>query len=128
MHEVPLVVPSHDKAHPGCRFRSAFGKVHADADRPLPVVDLPTSGESVAFEFLIGGEGIVSDTFLKPMLLGRGVDVPMLVILIGALGGMMTSGIIGLFVGAVVLALGYVLFMDWLRQTPPAAQDEESAA
>ncbi len=40
---------------------------------------------------------------LKPMLLGRGVNVPMLVILLGAIGGMITSGIVGLFIGAVIL-------------------------
>ncbi len=51
-----------------------------------------------------------SDAFLKPILLGRGVDVPMLAILLGAIGGMMMSGIIGLFVGSVVLALSYKLF------------------
>ncbi len=56
----------------------------------------------------------ISDSFLKPMLLGRGVDAPMLVILLGAIGGMIVSGIIGLFVGAVVLALGYRLFQSWL--------------
>ncbi|WP_455202567.1 AI-2E family transporter [Kaarinaea lacus] len=56
----------------------------------------------------------MSDAFLKPMFLGRGVDVPMLIILIGAIGGMMLSGIIGLFVGAVVLALFYKLFIVWL--------------
>ena len=56
----------------------------------------------------------VSDTFLKPLLLGRGVSTPMPVILIGAIGGMILDGVIGLFVGAVVLALGYELFMAWL--------------
>jgi predicted PurR-regulated permease PerM len=56
----------------------------------------------------------VSDAFLKPLFLGRGVDVPMLVILLGAIGGMMLSGIIGLFVGAVVLAVCYQLVMVWL--------------
>jgi predicted PurR-regulated permease PerM len=55
-----------------------------------------------------------SDMILKPLLLGRGVEVPMLVILLGAIGGMLHSGIIGLFAGAVVLALGYKLFMAWL--------------
>lgn len=54
------------------------------------------------------------DSFLKPILMGRGVDAPMLVILIGALGGMMLSGIIGLFVGAVVVAIMYSLFMEWV--------------
>ena len=56
----------------------------------------------------------ISDSFLKPLLLGRGVQVPMLVILIGAIGGMLLSGIIGLFVGAVVLSLGFKLFQAWL--------------
>ena len=57
-----------------------------------------------------------SDTFLKPLLMGRGVDVPMLVILLGAIGGMITSGLIGLFVGAVVLAVAYQLMMAWIEQ------------
>jgi len=57
-----------------------------------------------------------SDSFLKPLFLGRGVDVPMLVILLGAIGGMITSGIIGLFIGAVILALGYQLFRFWLDE------------
>jgi len=55
-----------------------------------------------------------SDSFLKPLLLGRGLKTPMLVILLGAIGGMLMSGIIGLFIGAVILALGYELFMEWL--------------
>lgn len=59
-----------------------------------------------------------SDAFLKPLLLGRGTDTPMLVILIGAIGGMITAGIIGLFIGAVTLALGYQLLLDWLEQAP----------
>jgi len=57
----------------------------------------------------------VMDNLLKPILLGRGVDVPMAVIFIGAIGGFITSGIIGLFVGAVVLVLGYKLFLAWLH-------------
>lgn len=55
-----------------------------------------------------------SDTWLKPLLLGRGVATPMLVILLGAIGGAILDGVIGLFVGAVVLALGYELFQAWL--------------
>ncbi len=56
----------------------------------------------------------LSDGFLKPLLLGRGVEVPMPIILLGALGGLFTYGLIGLFLGAVVLALGYQLFMEWV--------------
>jgi predicted PurR-regulated permease PerM len=58
---------------------------------------------------------IFTDNVLKPLLLGRGLDVPMLVIFVGALGGMITSGIIGLFVGAILLALGYKIFLAWLE-------------
>ncbi len=55
-----------------------------------------------------------ADNVLKPLMLGRGVDAPMPVILLGALGGMATGGIIGLFLGSVMLALGYQLFMAWV--------------
>lgn len=61
----------------------------------------------------------ISDSFLKPLLLGRGVQIPMLVILIGAIGGLMLSGIIGLFVGAVVFSLGFTLFQAWLDKEVP---------
>ncbi len=57
----------------------------------------------------------MSDAFLKPIFLGRGVDVPTLVILLGAIGGMMLAGIIGLFVGAVVLALAYKVYQALLK-------------
>ena len=56
-----------------------------------------------------------SDGVLKPILMGRGVDVPMLVILIGAIGGMMLMGMLGLFVGAVIFALAYTLFGFWMH-------------
>ena len=60
-----------------------------------------------------------ADSFLKPLFLGRGVDVPMLVILIGAIGGMISAGVIGLFIGAVILAIGYKLFEYWVADTYP---------
>jgi len=55
-----------------------------------------------------------SDAFLKQILLGRGIDVPMLVILLGAIGGAMSQGVIGLFVGAVVLALACEHVTAWM--------------
>jgi predicted PurR-regulated permease PerM len=57
-----------------------------------------------------------SDTLLKPMLMGRGVDIPMPIILLGAIGGMISFGIIGLFAGAVVLAIWYRLFQAWMTK------------
>jgi predicted PurR-regulated permease PerM len=56
----------------------------------------------------------LSDNILKPLLLGRGLEIPMPVILLGAIGGMIMSGLIGLFVGAVVLSVGYTLYNAWL--------------
>jgi predicted PurR-regulated permease PerM len=58
------------------------------------------------------------DNVLKPLSLGRGVDAPVPVILIGALGGIVVSGILGLFIGAVLMAVGYQIFMDWLAEDP----------
>ena len=66
-----------------------------------------------------------SDAFLKPMFLGRGMDIPMLVILIGAIGGLMRAGIIGLFVGAVVLAIGYTVFMAWIKDADGRTEDDD---
>ncbi|HTF18649.1 MAG TPA: AI-2E family transporter [Chryseolinea sp.] len=57
---------------------------------------------------------LVSDNILKPLLLGRGAPAPMLVVFLGAIGGFITSGFLGLFLGAVVLTIGYKLFMVWL--------------
>ena len=54
------------------------------------------------------------DNFLKPILLGRGAPVPMLVVFLGAIGGFFSMGFIGLFVGAVILSLGFKLFRVWL--------------
>jgi predicted PurR-regulated permease PerM len=64
-----------------------------------------------------------SDTFLKPILLARGVEVPMLVIFLGAIGGFMASGFIGLFIGAVVLSLGYELSRNWVIGEAEAGSD-----
>jgi predicted PurR-regulated permease PerM len=69
----------------------------------------------------------MADNVLKPMLLGRGVEAPMPVILIGALGGMVSAGIVGLFIGAVALAVGYKLFMDWVNLADPEVDDAVQA-
>ena len=55
------------------------------------------------------------DNVLKPLLLGRGVAVPIAVVFLGAIGGFMAMRIIGLFVGAVVLSVGYKLFLVWVE-------------
>jgi predicted PurR-regulated permease PerM len=57
----------------------------------------------------------LSDNVLKPILLGKGAPVPMLVIFIGVIGGFLLSGFIGLFTGAIVMSLGYKLFIAWIN-------------
>jgi predicted PurR-regulated permease PerM len=57
------------------------------------------------------------DNILKPVLMGKGAPVPMLIIFLGSLGGFIYSGIVGLFTGAIILSLGYTLFDVWLKET-----------
>lgn len=65
--------------------------------------------------FLLSG---LSDNILKPMLLGKGALVPMLVIFIGVIGGFIMSGFVGLFVGPIVFSIGYKLFVAWMDDKP----------
>jgi len=58
----------------------------------------------------------LADNILKPLLMGRGLKTPMLVIFIGVLGGMITHGIVGLFVGPIILAVAWQLMMAWIRE------------
>jgi predicted PurR-regulated permease PerM len=98
------------------------------AQLPALIVTLPViayiwwspdygTGAAIMHTVLLGLSGTL-DNILKPLLLGRGVEAPMAVILIGALGGMATSGILGMFLGATFLALGYQIFMSWVAENP----------
>jgi predicted PurR-regulated permease PerM len=78
-----------------------------------------SSGAAIAYTIILLLSGM-ADNVLKPLMLGRGVDAPMPVILLGALGGMATGGILGMFVGATLLALGYQIFMAWVDTNPDA--------
>jgi predicted PurR-regulated permease PerM len=71
---------------------------------------------------MLGG---ISDNILKPILLGKGAPVPMLVIFLGVIGGFMLSGFIGLFTGAVVMSIGYKLFIAWINTGPTAENHGE---
>ncbi|UPY38295.1 AI-2E family transporter [Sediminicoccus sp. KRV36] len=94
------------------------------AQVPAVIVTLPAigyiwasgeygNGAAILFTSLLLVAGM-ADNVLKPVLLGRGVDAPMPIILLGALGGMATGGILGMFVGATLFALGYQIFMAWV--------------
>jgi predicted PurR-regulated permease PerM len=102
------------------------------AQVPALIVTLPaivylwSSGDysnvaAIAYTVVLFLSGM-ADNVLKPLMLGRGVDAPMPVILLGALGGMATAGILGMFVGATLLALGYQIFMGWVAANPDAGQ------
>ncbi len=99
---------------------------------PVVIYLFSTADTVTAVGFLIWAILVAPvDNILKPILLGRGVDVPMLVIFVGAIGGFLSAGIIGLFIGAVVLALGYKLFVAWLAQelmVDPAVEPGERAS
>lgn len=84
---------------------------------PIMIYVFSTADTTSAIVFtvyqLVAG---ASDSALKPMLMGRGLDIPMPVILVGAIGGMIMSGIVGLFSGAVILSIFYKLLILWLEQ------------
>jgi len=93
---------------------------------PIVIYVFATSDTVTAIIFLIWTIFVSTiDNVLKPILLGRGVKVPMLVIFAGSIGGFIAFGIIGLFTGAVVLALGYKLFLAWMEGKVKPAQPQE---
>jgi len=96
---------------------------------PAVIYVFATADTGTAVLFLVWGIFVtLLDNVLKPILLGRGVQVPMAIIFVGAIGGFLAHGIIGLFVGSVILALGYTLFRAWLREGPEAEPEEAAPA
>jgi predicted PurR-regulated permease PerM len=98
---------------PGLVLLGAVVYVFSTADTLTAVLFL-------VFSIILG----LSDNVLKPLLLGRGVDAPVLVIFIGSLGGFLSMGIIGLFVGSVLFVLFYTLLRSWVNEDlggPPDA-------
>ena len=100
------------------------------AQVPAVIVTLPAiayvwlsgdygSAAAIVYTVLLFVSGM-TDNVLKPLMLGRGVEAPMPVILLGALGGMATAGILGMFLGSTLLALGYQILMGWVAAGPNA--------
>ena len=84
---------------------------------PAVIYVLATTGTVKAAFFVVWCIIVaVMDNVLKPLLLGRGVPVPILVVFLGVIGGFVAMGIIGLFVGPIVLSVGYKLFLAWLDE------------
>lgn len=63
------------------------------------------------------------DNFLRPILIRRGADLPLLLIFAGVIGGLLAFGLIGIFVGPVMLAVSYTLLDAWLQDFDPHAID-----
>jgi predicted PurR-regulated permease PerM len=91
---------------------------------PPVIYVFATASTATAVAFLIWCILVaLMDNVLKPLLLGRGVPVPIVVVFIGAIGGFLAMGIIGLFVGPIVLSVGYKLFLAWLEEGIEPAPD-----
>ncbi|RLA80649.1 MAG: AI-2E family transporter [Epsilonproteobacteria bacterium] len=84
---------------------------------PLSIYMFNVTDTGPAIAFLVWNIMVgLMNNVLKPILLARGVEAPMSIIFIGAIGGLIAHGIIGLFIGGVVFVLGYKLFVFWLHE------------
>jgi predicted PurR-regulated permease PerM len=84
---------------------------------PVIIYVFVTKSTGIAVIFLIWTAAVsLVDNILKPILLGHGAAVPMAVIFIGAIGGFIHSGLVGLFTGAIIFSVGYKLFLFWLEE------------
>ena len=115
---------------PGAGILSVAAMVLGVLQLPVVIVTIPaiifawsvkSTAIAIAFTvwFLLSG---LSDAALKPLLIGHGLEVPMPVILLGVIGGVIAYGLVGLFFGAVLLAVGWMLLCEWLDQ--PAERHE----
>jgi predicted PurR-regulated permease PerM len=122
---------------PGSGLLSLVTLVLGIAQVPALVVTLPAvvyiwaSGDyggasATAYTIVLLLTG-AADNALKPLVLGRGVEAPMPVILLGALGGMASGGILGMFVGATLLALGHQILMRWAASPYGRTEQGEDA-
>ena len=66
---------------------------------------------------------LTMDNFLRPVLIRRGADLPMLLILAGVVGGLIAFGLLGIFLGPTVLAVGYTLVNAWIDEDEIAAPE-----
>jgi len=96
----------------------------------LPIIlylfAVKSTAAAVIYTVLLVVAGL-SDNVLKPILLGKGAPVPTLVIFLGVVGGFIFSGFIGLFTGAIVMSLGYKLFMGWMNSGDTDVQISDHA-
>jgi predicted PurR-regulated permease PerM len=68
------------------------------------------------------------DNVIKPLIISKGSDLPFILVLLGVLGGIVAFGFIGVFVGPVLLAIGYALAKEWSESTSAAPGEDEKQA
>ena len=94
---------------------------------PIVIWVYSTSGAGWGTAFLVWAIFCNTiDNFLRPMLIKRGVDLPILLVFGGVIGGLIAFGVIGLFIGPVALAVAYMLLVDWVSESIPSAEQEQS--
>lgn len=82
------------------------------------------SGGSALIFTVLAIPAMIMDSFLRPVFISKGLETPMLVILIGVLGGMMAYGLVGVFMGPVLFAVFYELFKVWIEAPAPEGAEE----
>ena len=91
------------------------------------VIWLYWSGDSTWGTVLLIWSCVVGtmDSIIRPALIRKGADLPMVLILVGVIGGLIAFGMIGLFIGPVLLAVTWRLFDAWVQEVPPPPSDQE---
>lgn len=96
----------------------------------LPVILWAFSSMSTGMAILFAAIMVpvmIMDNFLRPIFIARGLQTPILVILVGVIGGVLSAGIVGIFIGPVILSVFYELVVAWMNTDPDkAATDPET--
>ncbi len=98
---------------------------------PLPVlvpavIWLYWSGATGWGTFLLVWSILLStlDSVVRPLLIRKGAHLPLLLLLAGVIGGLIAFGLVGIFLGPVVLAVGYTLLQSWMAEDIVASDDD----
>jgi len=94
---------------------------------PAVIYVFATAGSVKATAFLMWCILVaLLDNVLKPVLLGRGLPIPIVIVFLGAMGGFLAMGIIGLFVGPIILSVGYKVLLAWLDEALQLPAEREA--
>ena len=104
-------------------FILAVAQIGAAPVLVVPVIWLYWAGSTGWATFLLVWTIVVSgiDNVLRPMLIRKGAKLPLLLVFAGVVGGLIAFGLIGIFIGPIVLAVGYTLLKAWVEQSPEGA-------